>query len=190
MESTHFNATALPTHDGYSWTLTTRLGAILHEIEQKYGDRDLSWTILGVEFGPGSPQIWFPGNRKQVAVQRAANALNNTGIACYQLAHECVHLLAPSGNGSAPVLEEGLATMFSEDHVNREFGLTGLTNDARYTAAASAVRDLYKLAPDAIQKLRNVEPAFRCMTPDTFIRANLAVPRQLVDTLLSPFYGQ
>jgi hypothetical protein len=61
MRLKRFCATAVDTNDGYTWTLTTRLGAILYEIEQACGPRDSSWTVLGVEFGPETPQLWYPG---------------------------------------------------------------------------------------------------------------------------------
>lgn len=190
MQLTHFCATALDANDGYTWTLTTRLGSILHEIEEAYGSRDSSWTVLGVEFGPDTPQLWYPGNRKHVVVQLAMNAIDDTPLACYQLAHECVHLLAPGGRPPAPVIEEGLATVFSENYVERNFGLKNVTSLASYKAAAAAVRELFSLEPSAIRKLRAVQPGFRQFTHDTFAQAGLAIPSVLVAQLLLPFQRQ
>lgn len=187
MALSHFCAEATDSNDGLTWTLTTRLGAILFEVEQLYGARDLSWTILGVEFGPDAPQIWYPGNRKHIAIRLASNALESTPLACYQLAHECVHLLAPGGISTVPVIEEGLATVFSEDYVVRELGLKVDTNMPSYRAAAALVREMLRIDPNAIQSLRAIEPAFRKITRETFDAAGVLVPLQLQTQLLVPF---
>lgn len=182
----HFRAR--PTDDGYTWTLTTRLGAMIAEVEERYGQRDQSWTVLGVEFSSDGPQIWYPGNRKHIAIQLAPNAIEDTVLACYQLAHESVHLLAPTGRRAAPVIEEGLATVFSEDYVGREFRRTGVTNMTSYVEAAALVRRLLSVAPDAIPRLRSIQPAFTEMNSTTFVEAGLDVPGSLVEQLMSPFH--
>jgi len=183
----HIYAHPLPDGDGYTWTLATRLGAILSEIENIYGERDKSWTVLGVEFEKNGPQLWYPGNCKNIAIQLAPNALKNEMLACYQLAHEAIHLLAPSGGRNAPVIEEGLATVFSEDFVSREFNAFGITNDAKYIDAASKVRALIEKYPDAINTLRKIEPAFFQMTNATFQQAGIDIPKSDIDQLLKKF---
>lgn len=188
MLNTHYVATALPSNDGYTWTLVTRMGQMLAEIEAEYGPRDMSWTPIGIEFGPDTPQLWFPGNCRNIAIQLAMNAVWDNTLACYQLAHECVHLLAPDGRSSAPVLEEGLATVFSEDYVARYFQAISPTILHSYVDAASKVRQLMALYPGAIKALREVEPCFKKMTPATFVNAGLHnVTEALVSELLAPF---
>lgn len=187
MESRHFQAQRLPNNNGYSWTLVSRLGDMLHQAEQRFGQRDQSWTILGVEFYGETPKIWYPGDRKHVAVQLGQKALDDTVQACYQLAHECVHLLSPSGQSIAPVLEEGLATVYSEDYVLAHFGVPMLPTVASYQEAAMLVRELLSIDPDAIKRLREFEPAFHMMDEDTFKKAGLDVPSGLVSQLIQPF---
>jgi hypothetical protein len=115
------------------------------------------------------------------------NATDNVGYACYQIAHECIHLLSPSGGNSALVLEEGLATAFSEDYVKREFNLTIGTGLASYTNAAKLVRELLSLEPNAIKMLRAFEPSFNKISMNTFIQAGLKAPQELICGLLVPF---
>ena len=179
----------LPTGDGYSWTLTSRLGAILCELEGRFGERDKSWTILGVEFEKNGPQIWYPANCKNIAIQLAPNAIENEMLACYQLAHEAVHLLAPTGGRHAPILEEGLATVFSEDFVLREFRVSNVTNLPHYIEAAACVRLLLETHPDAISRLRAIEPAFFKMSSSTFVRAGINIDNEHISQLLSSFYS-
>lgn len=187
MEESHFQAERLQSNTGYTWTLVTRLGDMLHQATSLYGPRDMSWTILGVEFGLDIPQIWYPGSRKDVVVQLGRRALNDTAQACYQLAHESIHLLAPSGSSPAPTLEEGLATVFSEDYVNANFGVIYTPETPSYQAAASLVRHLLSADPKAIKKLREVEPSFARMTQETFDTAKVIVPEGLIQKLLQPF---
>ena len=103
----------------YSWTLGTRMGQFLSEIETLYGALDTTLTLLGFEFNEGRPNIRFSGYpaRRQIIIRLGEKAFKSAPQAIYQLAHECIHLLAPVVGGDAPVLEEGLATMYSEDKV-------------------------------------------------------------------------
>jgi hypothetical protein len=171
-------------------TLPTIFGQMLTELETRYGSRDRTWTLLGIEFGADGPQNWFPfypNGDKFVLIELYYNALTDGHIACYQLAHECVHLLAPNGSGGAPVIEEGLATMYSEDYVKANFNRTGFTSMESYKRAAALVRELESKSPDAIKSLRNVEPSFKSMTRDTFRQAGVDVADDLIDSLLAPF---
>ncbi len=109
---------------GFTFTLSSRLGQMLQKAEELYGERDKSFTILGIEFKEGVPQIWFPGNCGNVIIQLGLRAMQDVNQALFQLAHECVHLLNPhAGNGN--MLEEGLAVLFSvefmRDSINIPF---------------------------------------------------------------------
>lgn len=183
----HYLTHPLPSNDGYTWTLASRLGAMLQEVENLYGERDKSWTFVGVEFEKSGPQNWFPGNCGNIAIQLNINALDNEVLAHYQLAHEVVHLLAPDGKSGAPNIEEGIATVYSEDFVWREHQQSNLTNMASYIEAAASVRELLAFDEDAIKKLRAVEPSFKLMSADTFQTANLVYPKDKVAYLLSAF---
>jgi hypothetical protein len=163
---------------------------MLSELQNRYGERDHAWTILGVEFGADGPQNWFPcypNGGKFVLIELFYNALNNIELACYQLAHEAVHLLAPNGGGGAPVIEEGLATVYSEDYVRTIFNKPSFTSLESYKQAAALVRELESIVPDAIRNLRRVEPSFKKMTPDTFRQAGIDVQDDIVEKLLAPF---
>lgn len=92
---------------------------------------------------------------------------------------------------NAKVIEEGLATAFSEDILEMWFGdqnKAAYTSDSRYRDAALHVRQLLQLEPDAIRSLRRVEPAFSSMTAATFDHAGLGtVPQPLIAELLRIF---
>lgn len=197
------NSFGIPDHlfgakqDNDSWSMTpaTYASRFIQEMEKRYGSRDRSWTYVGVEFHDDVPQVWFPGSRetpprKHIAISLSAEAFSDRQRTVYQLAHECVHLLAPVVGGGAPVIEEGLATAFSEDMIEEWCGNTNkqaYTNLPKYANAAARVRELLALAPDAIPRLRATEPAFNRMTADTFARAGLNIPPALVAALLARF---
>lgn len=179
----------------WSMTPANYASRFIQEMEKRYGSRDRSWTYVGVDFSDEVPYVWYPGNketppRKHIAISLSAEAFSDRQRTVYQLAHECVHLLAPVEDGDAPVIEEGLATVFSEDMIEYWCDNTNkqaYTEDKRYVNAAARVRELLALAPDAIPRLRAVEPAFNQMTADTFTRAGLNVPPALVAALLASF---
>lgn len=185
-----FVARPLPTNNGYSWTLASLLGDMLHRAEQIFGPRDSSYTILGVEFCAGTPQLWYPGNRRHIAIQLTMECLTDQVRACYQLAHESVHLLAPTGGRNANVLEEGLATYFSELYLHDTFAKTMLPELASYADACSRVRQLLAIDPSVIRTLRAKQPAIHLATVDDILAARPDVPRELAESLVSPFVRQ
>ncbi|VVM48107.1 hypothetical protein PS662_00643 [Pseudomonas fluorescens] len=186
MEVSHYY-NRVTANTGNSWTLATRLGDMIYKAEQMYGQRDQSWTVLGVEFGGDIPRIWFPQPGKSIVIKLATNALDDSIIACYQLAHECIHLLAPCGSALVPVIEEGLATVFSEDYVAHVLNGHVVTDEAPYINAAALVRELLTIRPNAILRLREIEPAFTKMTPETFRQAGIEDQDSLIEKLLAPF---
>ena len=186
----HFKTQELPSKDGYTWTLASRLGAMLIEVEGLYGERDKSWTFVGLEFEENGPQNWFPGNCGNIVIQLNTNAINDEVLAHYQLAHEVVHLLAPSGARGAPVIEEGLATMYSENYLSANYGITDyskFTNLDSYIEAARLVRELLAFDPEAIRKLRDIEPSFKKMSLDTFAEAGLDYTKGKITKLVASF---
>jgi hypothetical protein len=96
-------ARRLPGDIGWTWTLASRLGHILRTAQELYGPRDPNYTILGVEFGGDIPQLWYPGDCGHVVVQINPACATDMNRACFQMAHEAIHLLSPSGGPSTIV---------------------------------------------------------------------------------------
>ncbi|WP_410517830.1 hypothetical protein QNH99_23335 (plasmid) [Pantoea allii] len=181
---------------GMSRTITTHTDSMLRELEERYGERDKSWTLLGVEFCGDGPYIWYPrGNEnpppKHITIRLSPEAYTDHKEAMYQLSHECVHLLSPSGGANAPVMEEGLAKLYSMEIIERHCGHPpgqSFGSLQTYVDAAGYVQQLLQIDGHAIRKLREKEPAFFKMTVATFKDAGLDnVPQQLIDELLKPF---
>jgi hypothetical protein len=179
-------AKALPP-SGYTWTLTSRLGQILRLAEAQFGERDRSYTILGVEFVESHPQIWYPGNCKHIAIQLGVECLHNNVRACYQLAHESIHLLSPTGGGNATVLEEGLATYFSRQYVHEQFDEDWRAAIASYNEACALVEQLLKLDEQAIKHLREEEAVISRISGELLLKHYPALGEEVAEKLGQPF---
>ncbi len=139
----------------FTWTLATRYGVALRFAEERYGRRDLSWTLLGVDFAQlDAPQIFYAGaydNRKDIVIQLTPRAARDEMRALFQLSHEVIHTLSPIGPGASPsVLEEGIATYNSLDYVRDagfDIGPTYIGAE-RYEDAYWAIVELEAKQPD------------------------------------------
>lgn len=152
--------TAREIPNGYTWTLTSRLGDMLSLAEKMFGPRNKEFTILGIEFMESGPRIWYPKNNGNIVIQLTPEALNSETIAFYQLAHECIHLLSPSGGAHANMLEEGVAVYFSWLYLRKTLQIDGrpLTDEPKYLKAGVIVEKALRLKPDFYKEARIVRP--------------------------------
>ena len=164
----------LPGGDGYTWMLASQLGKMLCLAESHFGTRDKTYTLLGFEFIDDVPQCWYPGNCGNIVIQLGRSCMRQPDRACFQLAHETIHLLAPTGGRNANVIEEGLAAHFQvwymANHYPSNWPRSGSDwsqfECQSYAKAKSLVEELLALDPDAIKCLRNRQPALSCITVD------------------------
>jgi hypothetical protein len=181
-------ASPLPSATGYSWTLATRLGEMLAMAEDRYGPRNRDFTPLGVEFVAGPPQIWFPGDRWHVVIQLGLECLSDPLRACYQLAHECIHLLSPVPHGNITVLEDGLATHFAKTYLRTSWSVWwAASGHAAYDAACARVEALLAIDPDAVKHLRATEPIISRISAELIQQAYPPVSADDARVLAAPF---
>ncbi|MCJ8348536.1 hypothetical protein [Moritella sp.] len=177
---------AYETSVGYSWTLTSRLADMLEKSKLIYGERDKSFTVLGIEFEENGPQVWYPFSSEYIAIQLSNHSKDDMICGCYELAHESVHLLSPLGKRGANVLEEGLATKFAIDYVHQEFNHIQNVSVKSYQLAHDLVCELLKLDEFAIKKLRVDEPVISEFTPNLLLKhyptLDVAVANELCNT--------
>ena len=182
---------AKPYDTGYSWTLAAVLGEIILHAEEMFGERDKSYTILGIDFTPGDEaRTWTPGNCKHIIVQLSMNGLTDRYEAYRQLAHEGIHLLSPTGKADANVLEEGLAVYFEQWYLNDIFGdgwWNNSINNTAYREAVAAARALLVLDIDAVKKLRQIEPTIARITAAQIQAVCPDLAPQIADRLASRF---
>ncbi|NBX81427.1 MAG: hypothetical protein EBQ94_13825 [Flavobacteriales bacterium] len=178
----------LDTKNGFTWTVASRLGEAIDLAERLYGDRDKSYTILGVEFVLSDrPKIWYPGSQKFIIIQLTASSLSDEFQALYQLSHETIHLLSPIGKRSANVLEEGLATYFSELYLTILGQPNWKPTTKEYQDAVNLTKALLTIDNQIIKKVRELERTISFLTPEHFLQVNSDIPFDLLEKLCYKF---
>ena len=180
----------------YEWTLTSRLGQALILAEEKYGERDLSWTVLGVEIYDKIHSRTFYLNhhkgKKQIIIQLSRYSLTSEANVLKRLGHEVIHVMSPGdGLNGVTVFEEGLAVYFSLFYLKRigkEKDPEGAITDKAYAAAYTHVAGIYDAFPDAdarIKALRLRAKSFYNITPEAFKTAFPGFAESFYTTLAS-----
>lgn len=108
--------------------------------------------------------------------------------ACYQLAHETVHLLSPTGRNDGTNFEEGVACYFAAYYMKTQFG-----QPFWQPTLSSYIRALGLVAPrldadiQCIRRLRNKQPSFSQISREDIVVEFPVLSSADVDFLLSKF---
>ena len=181
-----FLSTPIP--NGHGWTIVSKFGHILQTAESKYRERDKSYTILGIEMtSTDNPKIWYPGNCKNVVIQITSSCLNDLNRAVYQVAHESIHCLYPTGNYNPNYLDEGLATHFSIEYTQANGHGPWSSGDLKYDEALDLVKQLFSIDSDIIKKLRQIEPCIPLVTKELLLKINSKISDDLASNLTRKF---
>jgi len=184
-----------PSGNRYTWTLASLLGHMLFLAESRFGPRDRCYTILGVEFVDDGPRCWFPDNCRNIVIQLGSQCLREPDRACFQLAHESIHLLSPTGGRNANMLEEGLATHFqtwymaNHDPTDWPRSENDWSNPAcqSYQQAKDLVEQMLKLNPDAIKALRDAQPTLCQICETAIVKVCPGIPPNVASKLAAKF---
>jgi hypothetical protein len=104
----------------------------------------------------------------------------------FQLSHEVIHLLAPTV-GNAPAIEEGLATIFS-DEISQKFGIQYRYDSPDYIYCKLITNDFLNRHSDAgIRRLRKRERSFHLFTPKLIRSEFPDIPEKLAADRCEPF---
>lgn len=144
----------------YERALKEELLKIVEEAEFLFGPRDSSYELLEpriTEKYYAQPAI-YPSRKARIYLTSYSKTARY--MAAAELSHEAVHVLSPISYGEAvTVLEEGLATYFSNRYVNRVYGVQfETTGDRHYDAALRAVSNLMANNEFVIKELRLHQP--------------------------------
>ena len=151
------------------WTLPSLFGDMLLEAEKLFGERDTSWTILGIHLSSVGPFIRFQGPgkfpyNKQIIIE--LSLVGNIYQACWQLAHETIHCLAPEERCNAIYLEEGIATYYQNLYMFERIGLdTQHWNEGKYLKARDLVKPLMEHDRCFLKGIRPKGTLFRDINP-------------------------
>ena len=113
------------------------------------------------------PKYGIPGNRQHIIMQLSLSAANNMSQACYQMAHETVHLLAPSGERNANNLEEGVSCYFAAYYMERKLNQPPLIPSLpSYERALALIKPRLDEDICCVRRLRENQPSFRDMNKE------------------------
>ena len=178
----------LPNGSGYTWTLVSRLGEMICMAEELFGPRDPSYTILGIEFVSDNPRIWYPGNCQHIIIQLDLSAATDMFQACYQLAHETIHLLAPTGGKNANNFEEGVACYFAACYMKIRLGKPNWQSTLpSYKRALELITPHLDTDIDCVRRLRDQQPSFSKMNEEQISTAFPNLTSENVNFLISKF---
>ena len=101
----------------YAQQLRRHLANMLELAEDLFGRRDRWYRCVGIEFHDANPQLRYlsrpNGDGVNIIIRLSQSAAKNMSQTCFEMAHETVHLLAPTGSQNATNLQEGVACFFS-----------------------------------------------------------------------------
>ena len=173
----------------YKSKLVSRLIDMVHIAKKLFGPRDLSYTIVNIEFMTDVPRIRYPENY-HIIIRLTQSAATNMSRAYYQMAHETVHLLAPTGCNDSTNFEEGIACYFAADYMKEQFNepcwSPGIPS---YECALDAVTPLLDKDMCCVRRLREHHHLFQDITKEDIIKEfpDLESKDKDVDFLISKF---
>ena len=178
----------VPDGKDHTRTLAYQLSKMLHMVEELFGPRDYSYTILGIEFASDGPQIWYPRNHRHIIVQLNVSTATDMPKAYYQMAHETVHLLAPSCGRNANVFEEGVACYFAAYYMKYKFNQPNWSPTLpSYRCALEIIAPRLNEDIGCIRRLRKNQPSFRKMSKEAVSSEFPQLTSEDVDFLMSTF---
>ena len=134
------------------------------------------------------PQIWYPGDRKHIIIQLDLEASTDLLQACYQMAHETIHLLAPTGGSNPNNLEEGVASYFAAYYLeNKLNAFNWRPNLPSYKRVLKRVAPLLDTDISCIRRLREQQPSFSKMDREQVSTAFPNLASEDVSFLISKF---
>jgi hypothetical protein len=158
--------------NGPQFTMASRLGEMLRVAEYLYGKRDRSYAFLGFEFIPANTRVAHNENRRELIIQIDIESLHDPMLVYYQLSYECIHLLSPLPNlkANTSVLEEGLATFYSQVYMQLIHNISITCQDEHYLHAQRLVETLLEIDRFAIKKLRQKQPTLSLISKKLILK--------------------
>jgi hypothetical protein len=148
---------------------------LLLKAEQLFLEREATEPFLGVRVDPKGPHLRFePEGRPGVWVELSPSTLQYPDQALHQIAHEVIHLLAPTRCPPTIMLEEGLAVWFSlhgPAFSDARYKLEAITHiyavggPINYRDALDLYNELLAVDQNAVVALRGREPRLWSLKP-------------------------
>ena len=192
--------------EAYVEFLEEQVHYYMYILEELFGPRDGRFTFVGVGRNSDErnfPQTYFPngyrdtGCEVEIRIDPQWYDMQHRGMAGYQIAHECVHLLDPSMFGSAPMLEEGLAQWFQDEPeyhghhagIQARSASNGRQNNPNvpYMMARNLVRRCMPQLGPAIKEVRCSGTRLRNIKAEDLLPYLPDIDSRIIDGLCAPF---
>jgi hypothetical protein len=171
----------------------------LAKAEEMFGPKT-EYNFMGVFYHALGPRtVFFERDQKGAMyfiVQLCRQGAENLTDGIFQLSHEVVHLLSPVAidkeEDQVNYLEEGMAVYFSKVITESETGDVdfcdaAIAKQTQYFKAYELYSGLIHIDNNAVIKLRRITPVIANIQPEDFAAANLNIPEQLINGLLTKF---
>ncbi len=166
---------------------------LLADAEDRYGPRDMSWTLGGINYRPGiiPTTTAAQDGRKIVVICLTQDAINDPVIQRWQLSHEIVHFLRPNVPfHDTTIFEEGLASYNQFFTSSAGYSGENLFADPRYQSAFDLVRPLVERHPDGVKSLRANSLRLSPLEPDWILKHFPSAFHEAAHRLCERFYDQ
>ena len=173
--------------------LTQTFTCMLNKAEDMFGERDKTWTFVGIEFYDDGPYIMYYPN-KTVSIVLSTDSSKfypNYPQLFYQLSHEVCHLLYPTGKRDANILNEGISTYFSKVYLdilfpNNDYAISNISKSIYYRAYL-LVEKLMQIDSESIKKIRKKNPQISYLTKEELQSLNFQLTDNEIEELISRF---
>lgn len=168
------------------YTLSEVYGDAYNKIQKRYGKRCNNLEYIGFDYNEISqPTHWVTHMNEedksivQVKIGLTKQSSANFLSSCFEIVHETVHIvLAPKfmEDSKALVIEEGIATHFSCEYLDKSIGSPmPLPEKSKYAQAKAYYEHLCKLGPKAneesvVKEIRKEEINFREIKFETLLK--------------------
>jgi hypothetical protein len=168
------------------------------DVQKRFGPaKPGKWELNIIEYDGDKPAITYPPGfmlyprifKYNVTLSESTKTDLTNGI--FQLSHESVHRLSPTGDNVTNNLEEGVAVYYSKIALEAHTGNNDYFDHALATTKFTGYPYAYQLFlqlladdKEAVTKLRAVEGRFTMLRKEHFKRAGLIVDETLIDALL------
>lgn len=172
--------------------ILTDVTTISADIESRFGPAVNDWVLGGVIFDAKDEQpcLFYPYDRQGVVlIQLVGPALSSVDFARFQLSHELVHCINPSGMDGSNVFEEGMAAWYQQCYATKILKGRVRLGDEIYKSARHLFNTFIKKSKvkNPVIRVRTIEPYLYKVTHDVFVKAGISMPSELETVLLSKF---
>ena len=138
--------------------------------------RTAGHNLIDCWYHDDGPEIFYP-RPEQIAIRLSSDSQGVTDQIIYQLAHEVIHCISPSGGVHANVLEEGIAVFYSVITV-KKYGLVWEPSMASYKQARSILEPYLINHPLFIKMVRQQEQYIFKVSKDHLLNLDIDICEQ------------